>query len=376
MRRGSNNKRYTQQQATEEIMKKLLLAALAAGAMSSGIGITQAADQLVLDRNAAIPFATLPDGVRYPEGITADPATGDIFVATFDNGPNANKLMRFSMNGHLSAIRDFGGTPLLGLDFDAARGKVYILNFGASKVQRIAANFDATTAVEDVATLPSIGAPGPRTVGNPDGSSDTITFGSAGFPAPNAMTFARNGRLYVSESFQGAIFRIDNVATCSKPCAVTTVAHDPLLATAGFPPFGANGIALDSDETALFIANTGDNRILKMDLATKSISVFTESVHGADGITFDDSGRLWVAANQGDQIVALNENGRVIAKLGEFHGINRDGTPSGLLFPASPVIVGGWIYVTNLALPLTASPAEWETEVTRWTVSRIKLPKR
>src|SRR5437660_1071006 len=226
---GSNNKRSKQQQMTEEIMKKLLLAAVAVGAISSGLGITQAADQLVLDRNAAIAFATLPDGVRFPEGIAADPATGDIFVATFDVGPNPNKLMRFSKNGQLSAIRDFGGTPLLGLDFDAVRGKLYILNFGTSKVQRIAANFDATTAVEDVAT-------------------------------------------------------------------------------------------------------------------------------------FDDSGRLWVAANQGDQIVALNENGRVVAKLGEFHGINRDGTPSGLLFPASPVIVGGWIYVTNLALPLTASPAEWETE--------------
>jgi DNA-binding beta-propeller fold protein YncE len=361
---------------TEEIMKKLLLAAVATAAISCGIHTALAAGQLVLDRNAAIQFATLPDGVRYPEGIAADPATGDIFVATFDFGPNANKLVRFSKNGHVSAIRDFGGTPLLGLVFDAARGKVYILNFGASKVQRIVANFDATTAVEDVATLPPLGAPGPRSVANPDGSSDTITFGSNSFPAPNAMTLSRNGSLYVSDSFQGAIFRIDNVATCSKPCAVTPVAHDPLLATAGFPPFGANGIALNSDETALYIANTGDNRILKMDLATKAISVFTESVHGADGITFDDSGRLWVAANQGDQIVALNENGRVIAKLGEFQGLDRDGTPNGLLFPASLVIVGDWIYVTNLALPLTGSPAEWEGDVTRWTVSRMKLPKR
>ena len=245
-------------------MKKLLLAAVAVGAISSGIGITQAADQLVLNRNAAIPFATLPDGVRFPEGITADPATGDIFVATFDFGPNANKLVRFSKNGHLSAIRDFGGTPLLGLDFDAARGKVYILNFGASKVQRIAADFDATTAVEDVATLPSIGAPGPRTVGNPDGSNDTITFGSNGFPAPNAMTFSRNGSLYVSDSFQGAIFRIDNVATCAKPCVVTTVVHDPLLATAGFPPFGANGLVFNKAQDALFVANTANDSIVRI----------------------------------------------------------------------------------------------------------------
>jgi DNA-binding beta-propeller fold protein YncE len=358
-------------------MKRLMLAAaLALGAMAVDISSTQAADQLLLDRNAVNQFAVLPDGVRYPEGITANPATGDIFVATFDFGPNANKLMRFSKSGALTGIKDFGGTPLLGLDFDAAHGKVYILNFGASMVQRIAANFDASTAVENVAKIPSIGPPPPRIVGNPDGSNDTITFGSSGFPAPNSMTFSRSGSLYVSDSFQGAIFRIDNVATCATPCAPMAVAHDPLLATAGFPPFGANGIALNSDETALFIANTGDNRVLKMIVATKAISVFTESIHGADGITFDDSGRLWVAANQGDQIVALNESGRVVAKLGEFQGINRDGTPKGLLFPASPVIVGDWMFVTNTALPLVGNGTEWESDVTRWTIARIKVPKR
>ena len=94
-------------------------------------------------------------------------------MATFDFGPNANKLMRFAKNGKLAAVRDFGGTPMLGLGFDPVHGKVYILNMGASKVQRIAANFDGLTPVEDVAAVPGIGAPGDRTSGNPDGSSDT-----------------------------------------------------------------------------------------------------------------------------------------------------------------------------------------------------------
>ena len=356
-------------------MRKWMLA-LATGAMSLCVGYADAADRLVVDRNAAVRFATLPENVRYPEGIAVDPATGDVFVATFDFGPNANKLMRFSKNGHLSAIKDFDGTPLLGLAFDGASGQLYILNMGASQLHRIAANFDATTAVENVASFPSIGPPPPRTVANPDGSNDTITFGSNGFPAPNAMVQSRGGSLYVSDSFQGAIYRIDNVATCAKPCLVVVVSHDPLLATAGFPPFGANGLALNANETALFIANTGDHRVLKMDLATKAISVFTESIQGADGMTFDDQGRLWVASNQGDQVVALNEQGRIVAKLGDFFGINVDGTPRGLLFPATPVIVDGWMYVTNLALPLTGSAAEWETEVTRWTVARMKVPKR
>ena len=114
-----------------------------------------------------------------------------------------------------------------------------------------------------------------------------------------------------------------------------------------------------------------------MDLATKAVSVFAESVHGADGLLFDARGRLWAAANQADELVALNDKGRVVARVGRFDGIRRDGTPRGLLFPASMVIVGYHMYVTNLALPLTPAVGdEPEEDVTRWTVARLKVPKR
>ncbi len=357
-------------------MNKFLMAGFAAYALMTVAGVAHADDRSPIVSAEPEQFAVLPDGVRFPEGLTANPATGDIYVGTFDFGPNPNKLLRFASNGHLAAMRDFGGTPLLGLEFDAAHNKVFILNFGASKVQRIDAQFNSATPVEDVATLPKIGAPGPRSVPNPDGSSDTIIFGSNKFPAPNAMVFDHSGNLYVSDSFQGAIFRIDNAKTCAPPCVMNLVSHDPLLATAGFPPFGANGLALSADETALFIANTGDNRVLKMDLATKVITVFAESVHGADGLLLDGSGRLWAAANQADQVVALNAQGRVIARVGQFEGIRHDGTPEGFLFPASLAIVRDQMYVTNLALPLTPAVGdEPEEDVQRWTVSRFKLPK-
>src|SRR6266545_4975442 len=221
-----------------DAMKSLAFTALVASAIATASTIATAHDfdprWVGVER-----FATLPDGVRYPEGITANPATGDVFVATFDFGPNLNKLMRFDHNGRLAAVRDFAGAPLLGLGF--ANGKVYILNMGASKVQRIGA-----------------------------------------------------------------------ATSCSTPCAVATVSHDPLLAAAGFPPFGANGLALDAAETTLYIANTGDNRVLKMEVATKAVSVFAESLHGADGLLMDPAGRLWVATNQADEVVALNTSGGVI----------------------------------------------------------------
>jgi DNA-binding beta-propeller fold protein YncE len=180
-----------------------------------------ASEDIIVKPEAAERFTTLPNGVRLPEGITANPKTEEIYVATFDFGPNSNKLLRFKKNGQLVAQRDFGGTPLLGLQFNPWDGKVYIANVGAlvgetSKIQRIAADFNDTTPIEDVALIPSIGPPPDRAVGNPDGSQDKILFGNNA-PAPNGLTFDRHGNLYVSDSFQGAIFRIDNAHKCATP---------------------------------------------------------------------------------------------------------------------------------------------------------------
>jgi sugar lactone lactonase YvrE len=327
-----------------------------------------------------VSFAVLPDGVRYPEGIASNPANGDIFVGTFDFGPNHDALLRYDRHGRLVARIDMGVQPLLGLQF-GPDGRLYILNAaaltgaGASRVQRIRADFSSGDQPSDLAVVPGIGAPAPRDVANPDGSHDTVTFGSSNAPAPNGLAFDAAGNLYFSDSFQGAIFRIEGATTCSAPCAVATVSHDPLLATAGFPPFGANGMAFSADGKTLYVANTGDNRVLAMNVATRAVSVFAESVHGADGLLFDRStGLLWAAANQGDELVALNGNGRAVLKVGDFEGISRDGMPRGFLFPASMVSVDGFMYVTNTALPLTpAAGDEPEEDVTRWNIVRLRI---
>jgi DNA-binding beta-propeller fold protein YncE len=247
----------------ESAMKASWLACLAAGTMI-GAAVARAAPPAAPAWIETEPFATLPAGVKYPEGLATDPATGAVYVATFSQASD-NKLVRLDRTGAVRAVKDFGSQLLLGLGF--AQGRVYILNMGASKLQRIAAEFDASTPVEDVAPFPAIGSPGTRAVANPDGSADAVAYGSSGFPAPNAMVFDRAGNLYVSDSFQGAIFVVAHAATCAAPCDVATLKHDPMLATSGFPPFGANVLALDAAESALYIANTGDNRVLRMSMA-------------------------------------------------------------------------------------------------------------
>lgn len=372
-------------------MKKILTGCMFLLFIAVGVdaGTARADDdhsrRVFIDRNVHT-FAVLPDGVALPEGITANPENGDIYVATF-TAPS--KLLRYNRHGKLLAQRDFPA-PLLGLEFDRKRGKVYLTSIGdftgvpgvESKVQRVAADLGQ---LEDVAVIPRIGAPAPRVAGNPDGSVDTITFGS-GARVPNAMVFDGDGSLYISDSFQGAVFKITNPSGCVPSCSVATLVHDPLLATAGFPPFGANGLAFDGEESVLFVANTGDDRVLKIrnpHSSAPTVTVFAESINGADGLAFDKkSGLLWVCANQADEVVALNDKGRVVARLGEFQGIRRNGTPDGLLFPASPVIVGDEIFVTNLAVALTSpTPTnpdglgdEPEEDVTRYTISRMRLP--
>lgn len=340
--------------------------------------------RIFIDRDVNT-FAVLPNGVRQPEGITANLANGDIYVGTFTV---PSKLLQYNRHGKLLATRDFP-VQLLGLEFDRVYRKVYITVTGdisgvagaESKIQRVAADL---SQLEDVAIIKKVGAPAPREVVNPDDNSpqfpsiDTITFGNNA-RVPNSMVFDRDGNLYISDSFQGAVFKITNPSGCVPNCIMTQVVHDPLLATAGFPPFGANGLAFDIKETVLFVANTGDDRVLKISnpkSATPTVTVFAESINGADGIAFDErTGLLWVCANQADEVVALNDKGRIVAKLGEFHGIKRNGTPDGLLFPASLVIVDDEIFVTNLAVVLTGAPGdEPEEDVKLWTISRMKLP--
>ncbi len=337
---------------------------------------------IVVKPNGAKKFAVMPAGAEFPEGITVD-SIGDVFVGTFF-GASLN-LVRFSSEGTLEDSVAIPGGPLLGLAFNPADGKVYICSAddlaggpAASRIRSINPDF---TGLVDIADVPGLGAPGDRTVANPDGSADTIMFGNFG-RAPNDLTFDSNGDLYFSDSFQGAVFMIPDPATSCPGggCVVpTTVAHHPLLATAGFPPFGANGVAIRDD--TLFVANTGDDTVLTIDLNLAfpvDPVVLARSINGADGIIYDSNNDLlWVAGNQADQVVAIDpDTGRVVAEIGEFLGIKPDGSARGLIFPASLVeVADGKILVTNLAVPLAGDGSEPEADVSKWTVSIIKIPE-
>ena len=309
------------------------------------------------DRGQVERFATLPAGAANPEGITVD-RHGDVYVTTFAvTGAPPGKVYVFdSHGGRLKRELTLAGASnlLLGIAFHPRTHELLVIDFGNKTVLRV-------DPFSGVAT-PFAVIPGGAAAG------------------PNALAFDRAGNVYISDSFQATIWRTGPAGGAP----VAWISH-PLLATAGVPPFGANGMDFNRDETSLFVANTGDDRIIRVPVTAGAPGTpvpFTNSVNGADGLFVDENDNLWICANQADEIVVVNKDGKAIAKLGDFDGLRR-GAPEGLLFPASLVRHDGWIYVTNLALDLrlfghNTVDAEWAARVTQHTIARIRarIPKQ
>ena len=313
-------------------------------------------EQTASNRTAAEIFAILPDGSTGPEGLTVG-ADGNVYVATFGFNQNGGvsgpgQLFVFNPEGHLlRQVSIANSSPhLLGLAFHPTTGALLVIDFGAGKVLNV----------------------------NPVTGASTVFMTVTGNSGLNALTFDQSGNVYVSDSFQGIIWK-----TGPSGGAGAVWVSDPLLTTTGIPPFGANGIVFNHAGNILFVANTGNDTVVQIPVANGNPgtpSVFVNSINGADGIAIDSHDNLWVAANQSDEIVVVSPGGKLIAKLGDFEGVDDHGLPHGLLFPASPAFSqnGDFLYVTNLALDLRvfglpqAVDSQWCAQVRHFTVSRIR----
>ncbi len=320
------------------------------------------------NRGRARVFATLPAGASGPEGLEVD-AKGRVYVTTFGftasgSASGAGQLYVFDEDGRLLRQMSITGSSphLLGLRFHPITGALLVVDFGNGQVLDVDSQTGSSTVFM---TLPS---PLPHP---PLG---------AGL---NDITFDDAGNVYVSDSSQGIVWK------AGQHGGVAAVWVDsPLLRTTGVPPFGANGLRFDRHETAMFVANTGDDTVIKIPVVTGTPgssgpaagtpAVFTNSINGADGLVVDEDDNLWVVANQADEIVVVDPTGKAISKLGDFGGLD-DGSPVQLLFPASLRFRGHDLIVTNLSLDLRlfnpsfeTVDSKWCAQVSRYTVVKIR----
>jgi hypothetical protein len=338
-------------------IRSSVIALLCAGLLAPAIVLTPAQ---AWDRGDTDVFAILPDGATGPEGLAVAP-NGDVYVTTFgfnSSGPvsGLGQLYVFNQNGDLIRQKSVAGSTshLLGIGFHPMTHDLLVIDFGAAQVLKVNPHSGTSSVFMTVTTPP----------------------GSTGL---NALTFDSSGNVYVSDSFNGIIWK-----TGSGGGVGTIWKQDPLLTTAGVPPFGANRLGFNKAGNALFVANTGNDTIVKIPVTAGSPgtpAVFGNSINGADGLALDSHDNIWVAANQADEIVVVDPTGKAIAKLGDFNGLDKAGVPHGLIFPASPDFSkdGNFLYVSNLTLDLrlfnaayAAVDSQWASQAKHYTISRIR----
>ncbi|MEW5717335.1 MAG: SMP-30/gluconolactonase/LRE family protein, partial [Chloroflexota bacterium] len=222
-------------------------------------------------------------GVPHPEGVAFDSAGWLYTGSSLPDHKGVGAIYRISPDGAtVEKFADTGGR-VLSLAFDQ-RGDLYVCDSKLRAVFRIEKN-GAVHLFADYC-------------------------GNRKILLPNFLVFNAEGCLYVSDSGtaragepSGAIFRFT-------PDGRSEIFVDGLIFT--------NGLALSSNEDALFVVETRDDRVLRVpirrDGAAGKPEVYADRLQtGPDGLALDAAGNLYITVTRANQIVRVSPTDERVA---------------------------------------------------------------
>ena len=219
--------------------------------------------------------------IDFAEGPIFDPKGNLYFVNYMHNGT----IGRFTPEGEVTVWCETGGQAN-GLKVDA-EGYVIAADYGGKRILRIHPNGKDTEVLTD----------------NYEGKP---------YLGPNDVCLDLAGNIYFTDptgsSVENPIGSVYRIATDR-----TVTQLDTGLA---FP----NGLAVNPEQTKLFVAESGPNRLLVYDLqedgtATNKQVVIQFDTPTLDGIMFDEFGRLWIARWTNKTVDVVTQNGKLLASI-------------------------------------------------------------
>ena len=269
--------------------------------------------------------------LRYPTGVAVD-SSGTLYVADMGNF----RVRRIDVSGRISTAAYYhrGGTSEFsalfrssGVAVDSA-GRLYVSEVWNHRVHRIDTSGNLSRVV-GVAAVERGGDGGPAV--------------KAELYQPHGLAFDQAGNLYVAESGNHRVRRIDPSGIISTVGGTGANGHGwdglPALEPALSSP---SGVAVDMSGN-LFVADGSNHRVIRIDPSGIVSTVAGNGMVGYDGdggpadryslnrpsgVAVDSSGNLYVADSRNNRIRKIDPSGTILTVAGGRRGELGDGGPA------------------------------------------------